>query len=102
MVMLPDLLMLSFQKQNKGEQVALFNNQPYNVDLTESYWNNIHAVTSSSGQEPCIPAFLIHCHKWVIGIINILPSWKECPSTLQLQEHVVQRCLFFHRHSMAT
>lgn len=96
---LSDLPTHSFERQNEGELIALFKNQTYNMDLIESYLNITHAVISSS-EESCIPAFPIHYHKWVIAIINILASWKECTSTLQLK-YFVQRCLFFHRHLIA-
>lgn len=81
---LSDLPTLSFERQNERELIALFKNQTYNMDLTESYLNIIHAVISPS-EESCIPAFPIHYHKWVIAIINILASWKESTSTLQLK-----------------
>lgn len=72
-------------KENEGEWIALFKNQPYNVYLTESYLTSLMQSYHHQKKNPAFQSSPFIIIKWVIDIINILPSWKECTSTLQLK-----------------
>lgn len=77
----------------KGERIASFKICLIIWTLLKVVWTSLMR-TYHHQKNPAFQPSPFIIIKWVIGIINILPSWKECTAALQLKQYAVQRGLF--------